>query len=69
MTEYDANTIYMVRDNSTTGSDRYIEYLAFVTPGQTGTVGFSELRVIGSSDAKLENYRKKSLDFLNVALY
>ena len=60
MTEYDANTIYMVRDNSTTGSDRYIEYLAFVTPGQTGTVGFSELRVIGSSDAKLENYVTKT---------
>jgi hypothetical protein len=59
MTEYDANTIYMVRDTSTTGSDRYIEYLAFVTPGQTGKVSFSSLAVIGSSDAKLENYVEK----------
>lgn len=60
ITEYDVNTIYMVRDNSTTGSDRYIEYLAFATPGQTGKVPFSSLDVIGSSDAKLENYVTKT---------
>jgi hypothetical protein len=46
----------MVVDGSATDGDRYIEYLAFVTPGQTGKVGFSSLQVIGSSDAKLKNY-------------